>query len=229
MRTFATIGIRSIAASVTLAFLCISPTPALGSEHGASASAGLQAVDSKALDKVLVAPGGDFQAWNRAYLAPSEVEFRRNWLRDQNRRPGLRIREDDVDGLKADLAGLVHEVFREELEKAGFTVVDEPGDGVLTLHPNIVELDIVAPDLPTSSVGRTFQYSQSAGEMTLDLLVEGDGATLARIQDRKREFQQGWFEWRTRVSNRADAKRWLRQWGEAVGTGLAGGGWDGSR
>jgi len=114
-------------------------------------------------------------------------------------------------------------------QKAGFTVVDEPGDGVLTLHPNIVELDIVAPDLPTSSAGRTFQYSQSAGEMTLDLTIDGGGETLARVQDRKREFQQGWFEWRTRVSNRADAKRWLRQWGEAVGTGLTGGGWDGAR
>jgi hypothetical protein len=229
MRPFAAIGIRSIAASITLAILCISSLPALGSELEGSASAGLQAVDSKALDEVRLTPDADFQAWDRAYLAPSEVEFRRNWLRDQNRRLGLRIREEDVDGLKADLAGLVHEVFSEELEKAGFTVVDQPGEGVLTLHPNIMELDIVAPDLPTSSVGRTFLYSQSAGEMTLDLLVEGDGETLARIQDRKREFQQGWFEWRTRVSNRADARRWLRQWGEAVGTGLAGGGWDGSR
>jgi hypothetical protein len=82
----------------------------------------------------------------------------------------------------------------------------------MRITPHIVDLDVYAPD--TATPGRTDQYSESAGRMTLKLEIFDSvtGDVVASFRDRQEDPRLGWVEWRTRVSNRADAERMLKRW-----------------
>ena len=65
-------------------------------------------------------------------------------------------------------------------------------------------------------------YSESAGEMTLNLELY-DSVTndkIAKATDRQRDYQRGYMQWRTSVSNRADAKRMMTTWAKALRSAL---------
>ena len=85
----------------------------------------------------------------------------------------------------------------------------------MTAKPAIVDLDVVAPDI--QSAGLTRSYSESAGEMTLNLELFDSltGDKIAKATDRARDWDRGYMEWRTRVSNRADAERMMKSWAKA--------------
>lgn len=183
---------------------------------------GLQRVEDSELGLVYVRPGAPLGSYRRILLGDVTVAFRKNWLRNQNQGRGAdRIRPADVERIKSELAELFREVFVEELEAGGaWEVTDEVGDDVLRLDPEIVNLDITAPDVP--SAGRSYMFSESAGEMTLQLEAYDSvsGELLARAVDRRRDRETGQFEWRSRVSNRADAKRILSLWARLLRDGL---------
>jgi hypothetical protein len=96
----------------------------------------------------------------------------------------------------------------------------EDGEDVLLVTPAIVDLDVTAPDLPQAN--RSMSYSESAGEMTLKLELF-DSITndkIATATDRKRDYRDGYLQWRTSVSNRADAKRMMTAWAKALRSAL---------
>ena len=118
--------------------------------------------------------------------------------------------------IQEEVAATFREVFTKELVDAGYAMADEPGEDVLLVKPAIVDLDVTAPDIRTP--GRTMSYSESAGEMTLNLELF-DSLTddkIAKATDRKRDTYRGWLQWRTSVSNRADAKRMMSGWAKAL-------------
>ena len=95
-------------------------------------------------------------------------------------------------------------------------MADAPGEDVLLVKPAIVDLDIFAPDIQNAT--RTKTYSESAGEMTLNLELF-DSITndkIAKATDRKRDNMRGYLQWRTKVSNRADARRMISGWAKAL-------------
>ncbi len=187
-------------------------------EHAVEAPSthGLSELDSGDFDTVRVATDADLGHYASVYVARPEVAFRKHWVRDQNRNVGIKVRDRDVQRIKDDLSGLMQRVVTEAFEAAGYTLADSPGAGVLIVQPDIVDLDLVAPDLPTAS--RTMSYSESAGAMTLDLtLRDGEtGRTLMQIEDRQRDPRRGWYEWRTRPYNQAVARRMMRSWAESL-------------
>ena len=84
----------------------------------------------------------------------------------------------------------------------------------------IVDLDVTAPDIQSSGITRSF--SESAGEMTLNLELF-DSLTddkIAKATDRKRDNYRGYMEWRTSVSNRSDARRMMTAWAKALTSAL---------
>ena len=203
-----------------LAAFLLLPATAVGSEPPDMTVDGLQRVEDSRLGLVYVRPGAELGTYRRIMLGDVTVAFRKNWLRDQNRGT-TRVRASDVERIKTELAELFHEVFVEELAADdGWELVDEAADDVLRLEPAIVNLDITAPDVPTA--GRSYQFAESAGEMTLELEVfdSVSGELLARAVDRRRDRETGSFEWRSRVSNRADAKRILSVWARLLREGL---------
>jgi len=151
-------------------------------------------------------------------VAPCEVSFRKNWLRDQNQsRMDLtnRVTRSDVERIRESLGEMCQSTFREKLaEEPGYQLVDNVDDGenVLVLVPAIIDLDIYAPDV--MSAGRSRSYTTRSGEMTLLLeLKDGiSGDTLVRIVDRRRDFDDMYLQWTNAVTNRNDAQRILNRW-----------------
>jgi hypothetical protein len=121
-----------------------------------------------------------------------------------------------MDKIQQDVATLFRDVFTEELIDGGYELIEEAGDDVLIVVPAIVDLDVIAPDIQRT--GRNYTFSESAGEMTLNLELF-DSLTndkIVKATDRKRDFQRGYVEWRTSVSNRAVARRFMRSWAKAL-------------
>ena len=176
---------------------------------------GMALVKDSELATVYADPGADLGIYKRIWLEDATVAFKKHWQRDQNRGYGLKVRNEDMERITSDVATLFREVFTKELVKGGYEMAEEAGPDVLNIKPAIVDLDVYAPDIPSAT--RTHSYSESAGEMTLNLELF-DSLTndkIVKATDRKRDYDRGYMEWRTKVSNRSDAKRMMKSWAKA--------------
>lgn len=181
---------------------------------------GLHKLKDTELALVYAQPGAELSGYSKVLLLDATVAFKKNWLRNQNRTYSHKVRADDMERIRTELAGLFREVFEEELKEGGYELTDQAGDDVLLVRPAIVNLDVTAPD--TRSAGRTYQYSESAGEMTLyvELYDSVTGDIIAKAMDRKRDRERGYFQWQTRVTNTATARRFLKSWATTLREGL---------
>ena len=175
---------------------------------------GLQLVEKSRHRSLYVAPDVDWSRYTQIQLLDATVEFRRNWQRDQNSSWAFKVKDEDVEEIKQGMAGLLAEVFSEELTgNGGYALSTSIGEHVLTLRPAITELDVAAPDTQNWA-GISRQYTEISGRMTLQLeLVDSvSGKVLSRFKDRDEALRTYDLQWTTRVSNTADARRMLRRW-----------------
>jgi hypothetical protein len=182
---------------------------------------GLERVEDSKLALVYVEPGADFSQYSRIYMVDTYVAFKKNWRRDQNRSANPhKISYNDMDKMKAELAGLFRDIFTEVLEQGGYELVNERADDVLIIKPAIINLDIAAPDSLSSNDTRT--YSESPGEMTLylELFDSVTNDLIAKAIDLQTDRETGYFQWQTRVTNRAAANRILTVWANVLKDGL---------
>ena len=177
---------------------------------------GMELVKDSKLATVYADPGADLSIYKRIWLGDATVAFKKNWQRDQNRGYGTRIRNHDMERILEDVATLFREVFTAELLDGGYEMAEEASADVLIVKPAIVDLDVIAPDV--KSANRSYNYSESAGEMTLNLELFDSitGDKIVKATDRKRDYDRGYMEWRTSVSNRSDAKRMMTSWAKAL-------------
>ncbi|MBT8421820.1 MAG: DUF3313 family protein [Gammaproteobacteria bacterium] len=177
---------------------------------------GLPRVEDKRLDAVYWQPGVELSGYNKIIVEAAEVSFRENWQRDQNaerRSPNRWVKDDDMARIRGNLAERVNEIFVAELtENGGFEVVTEPGPDVLRLTPEVVDLDIYAPDLfePNS----TRYFVEEAGRMTLRLDLEdaATGEPVGRIIDTRRARNYTDLRRANSVTNRVETDAMLRRW-----------------
>lgn len=177
---------------------------------------GMELVKDSRLAIVYADPGADLGIYRRIWLEDATVAFKKNWQRDQNRSYSFKVRDSDMEKIKHDIATVFREVFTRELLDGGYELTEEAAEDVLIVKPAIVDLDINAPDIQHAA--RSMSFSESAGEMTLKLELF-DSVTndkIAQATDRQRDYQRGYIEWRTSVSNRADARRMIRPWAKAL-------------
>jgi hypothetical protein len=177
---------------------------------------GMELVRDTELASVYTDPGVDLGIYKSIWLQDATVAFKKNWQRDQNRGHNYKIQTSDMEQIKQDVATIFREVFTQELLEAGYELVAETGAEVLKLKPFIVDLDVIAPDI--QNAGRTMTFSESAGEMTLNLELY-DSLTddkIAKATDRKQDFRKGYIEWRTKIGNRAIARRMMKSWAIAL-------------
>ena len=175
---------------------------------------GLELVEKDRRGAIYADPEIDWSLYTEITLDRPTVAFRKNWQRDQNRYT-LRVREDDVERIKTELADMVEEVFTEELTTQGGYVIGEgTGGNVMRLTPHIADLDVYAPD--TNTAYRTYSSTQTPGKMTLQLSIYDSvtGDLIATVSD-KQEPPRTWMRWTTRVTNRAEFRRMVQRW--AVG------------
>jgi hypothetical protein len=184
---------------------------------------GLVRVQSRNFDVAYLAPGADFSGYTKVMLDPTEVAFKRNWLRDYNNSVvgvSNRMSEEEArDILQAVQSGF-EDVFAAAYREGGYEVVTTPGPDVLRLRTAVTNLDIAAPDVMSPGRGRT--YGTEAGEATLVLEVRDSmsGAILGRGVDRRTAGDNSFMLQRNRVTNRADFERVFRHWAEMSVSGL---------
>ncbi len=190
--------------------------PALSKDKYPDVTAdGLTRVDSKYLDAVYRLPEADLSSYTKIMIAECDVSFRKNWQRDQNRDRGLvdKVKADDMERIRNDMAERFREIFTKELqEKGDFRIVDSAGDDVLLLRPQIVDLNIFAPDVRAPNSNR--YYTTEAGRMTLkmDLLDAASGTLIGRVIDKRRAREDSVARITNSVTNRVEMDRIMRRW-----------------
>ncbi len=177
---------------------------------------GLHRLADSKLSVVYTAPGADLSVYNKVMLLDATVAFKKHWQRDQNRSYSFKVSSKDMDRIKAGLAELFNEVFTESLREGGYAIALETGEDVLIVRPAIVNLDVKAPD--TRSVGRGYQLTRSAGEMTLyiELFDSVTSDIIGKALDRREDRQHSSFQWQTQGGNRIAAKKILKSWAGAL-------------
>jgi hypothetical protein len=164
---------------------------------------------------VYLRPGADFSKFQRVGLIDCYVEFEKDWQEDYNRsRIGLegKVKDEDVERMKAGLAAEFKRVFAEELQKnGGYEVVNAAAPDVLVLRPALINVEVSAPDIMTAGISRT--VVRSAGQMTLylELWDGGTNTLLARIMDAEAD-PDSFAQVASGVSNKAAADRILGAW-----------------
>jgi hypothetical protein len=174
---------------------------------------GLELVEKDRRGELYADPGIDWSVYDKIQLDKATVAFRKRWQRDQNRNRPFKVKDSDVEKIKKNLSELFDEVFTEELTtNGGYEIVDEVADNVMRITPRIVDLDVYAPDTPTTGINR--QFTDSAGRMTLKLEIYDSvtGDLIVTASDRRESPQRGYMQWTTSVSNNADARRMLQRW-----------------
>ena len=115
------------------------------------------------------------------------------------------------------MADLLKDVFVEQLEAAGYEVVNYEDDDVLILRPTILDLDVTAPDTRSAGRSRTYTATTGAATLLLELFDSTTGDIVGRAVDRRAAGRSGGFATRSnRVTNRADARREFRVWADKL-------------
>ena len=169
---------------------------------------GLVLVQGSKVDVAYVKPGADFSIYKKVMINLVDVRFKKGWEREHRE-----VRSRDQARIKKDLAKLLHETFRRELQEQGdMEVTNKPGEDVLEVRTAIIDLDITAPDV--MSANRTRNFVTSAGEMSVvgELYDSVTGDILARFKDTKRASSVGRFTYSNRISNSQEARRALTYW-----------------
>jgi Protein of unknown function (DUF3313) len=204
--------LRAIAVALLALSVVALPAAAASRDAPPESWEGLKLVKRPGLDTVYLREGVSLAQYKRVMLDPVEVSFDKDWNPKRNVPRGDTA---DPQAIRKNLAELARNVFRRELEKkGGYPLVDEPGEDVLRVRAQIVDLYINAPESDTPGI--THVYVLNAGEMTLmaELYDSRTNAILARVVDRERGLERGdnEFQIANRVTNTAEADRILSNW-----------------
>jgi len=184
---------------------------------------GLVEVKPKKMDLVYLLPGADFRPYTKVMVDPTQVAFRKDWLKEMNR-PGAslsqRVTEEDAAKILEAARSNFDDIFQEAFTKAGYAVVATPGPDVLRVSTGVLNLYLNAPD--TMSAGRSRTYTANAGEATLVIEVRDSttGALLGRVVDRRETKDPGGVQMATSVSNLSDFRMLFKQWAATTAKGL---------
>ena len=213
---------RSLAASFVALMIMGTTVPATLAAEPPTTWDDLKLAKSSRSARLYLLPGANFQPYTKVMLDPTEVAFRKNWVRDYNRSSGTvsrRITDDDVNRVIKEVSSNFGDIFADEYQKAGYQVVQTPGPDVLRVRTGVIDLAVNSPDV--RSANRTYSASWEAGEATL--VVEGrdsqTGALLGRALDRRLAGDTMPYL-RNSVTNKADFKILFRKWAKASIEGL---------
>lgn len=167
----------------------------------------------------------DWSAYTKYQITPVDVSFRKNWKRDYNREKltlSGQITDKDMAKIRESVGNMVYEEFDKALQtKGGLTRVDEADSITLLFKPEIINLDVYAPDVRQSSVVSK-SYIRQVGKATLVLEVHDavSGEILTRWVDTREDPDYGYYEWANRVTNIYRAKQMVRIWANRLVEGL---------
>jgi acetone carboxylase gamma subunit len=217
-------GIRMVAFVIASAMTAILVVGLAGTAFAAKdelpevSSDGLHLIKGSKVRIAYARPGATLSKYTKVIILDCYVDFVKDWQRDYNMNEvGLsgRVSDKDAEDIKKHLAEEFKKVFSEQLAKKGYPVVEEAGPDVLILRPALINVDVTAPDIATSSRSRT--WIKSAGGMTLflELYDSTTGTLLARVIDPQAD-RDSFAQQASRVTNKAAADRILRDWADLL-------------
>jgi hypothetical protein len=215
--TFQT-GARIVNTSHKLIFcLLLSPFAAMANEPPEAGLDGLELVETTRTGHLYSNPDADWRAYTRINLDQVSIEFRKNWQRDQNRYRRQKVRAEDVDRIKAELASLFDDVFTRELsENGGYEIVTDTGGDVLMIRPSIVELDIAAPETTRAISMRSMTRDPGKMTLVLEIVDSVSGDVLEQAEDKQLMRDRYGYYQSNRVTNQAEAQQLLLEWARAL-------------
>ena len=183
---------------------------------------GLVKVPSKKLAAVYLLPGTEFGAYTKVMIDPTQVSFKKGWVKDINYSRGAtrKITESDAQKIADAMRSGFEDIFAAAFKAKGYEVVAAPGADVLRLSPAVVNVYLNAPDPMRAGVART--YTVEAGEATLTLAARDSttGALLGMAVDRSSTRASRGLEVTTSVYNRAEFEDLFRYWANICANGL---------
>jgi len=175
---------------------------------------GLIEVKPKRMDAAFLLPGADFRPYTKLMIDPTQVAFKKDWVKSVNDQKSLseKVSEEDAQKILAAARTNFDDIFGEAFTKAGYTVVTAPGPDVLRISTAVVNLYINAPD--TMSAGRSYSFTTEAGEATLIIEVRDSmtGALMGRVLDRRETRGTAGMQMATSVSNKSEFRALFKQW-----------------
>ena len=184
----------------------------------ASTQLGLVRVKTSAVDAAYKRPDASLGGYSKLLLRPIDIQFAKNWDPGNSGSALYQMHEPDREKIKSELADVFVDVFKKEMEKGGYPLVDTAGPDVLEMRAAIVNLYINAPDVSMDVPGRTKVYTADAGEMTLVMELHDSvtGQLLASAYDQRAGDGSGMWQWTNSVSNTAEARRIISSWATAL-------------
>ncbi len=198
---------RTLLAALAIALAA----PAWAADAPGLSDDGLAPVKVNNIDKAWKRPGASLAGYNRILIRPVSVAFSKNWNpRDYGGTFGLK--SEQVEKIRSTLSKIANDTFARELARGGYAVATAPGENVLDVEAQIVDLVVNAPETNSSGTVRT--YVLSAGEMRLLVTLRDSitGTTLYRASDLQRGPETGRLEYASDAWNRAQAEIALANW-----------------
>ena len=184
---------------------------------------GLIEVKPKKMDAVFLMPGADFRPYTKVMVDPTEVAFRKDWLKEMNQ-PSVslsrHVTEEDAAKILEAARSNFDDIFQEAFTNAGYAVVTTPGPDVLRVSTGVLNLYLNAPD--TMSAGRSRSFTANAGEATLVIEVRDSttGALLGRVVDQRETRDSGGLQMASSVTNLTDFRVLFKQWAATTAKGM---------
>ena len=199
--TFATVILT------TLLQACASPAP--------TPEPGMEVLQYGRNEEMQVAPGVDWNRYNKIILHTAPVEFRENWKRDQERLQRITFREEDLERYKTAVSDQYGKVMYKKLSAwDGYELTDESGAGVMRFLPRIVDLDIKAPGWVQGAMIESMVNSK--GNLTFELVIR-DSETdelLAVAWQHQSDPQEGYLEMTNTVNNTVAFRLMMQLWAD---------------
>lgn len=197
--------------------------------HGAAAPEttpdGLALVKKTSADLVYRRPGATFGDYKKILLVEPTIAFRKHWKTDSNfTTPSRPVTDADMQKIIVKGKELLLEALATQLTKAGYPLAAGVGPDVLAVKPQILDLDVFAPEPDNLPGTMAAIYTKGVGEGTLviELFDSVSGQLLARAFDKKssEENRSTWTVPRNQASNTADARRAFADWSAMLAQGL---------
>lgn len=208
----------SLAAFRALPLLMLAALPLHAADMPGTTEDGLVPIQVKNIDKAYKRPGASLKAYTSLLLRPVTVAFNKNWNPRDYGTFGLK--SDEVERIRTELSKIAGETFARVLTRGGYTIATAPGENVLDVQAEIV--DLIINGIEPRSAGVVHVYVKSAGEMRIlvNLRDSVTGTMLYRASDLQRAQEYDRLEWANSVFNRVEAERALETWARQLKSAL---------
>jgi hypothetical protein len=194
-------------------FLVFSLSAAAETQPTEDHTSGLLIIEQDRYGEFLVAGDVDWAGYTKISLDRAQVTFRERWVRDQRQHHNIKVRKEDQERIKSEMADVLDQVLTRQLpEKGDYVMTDESGVDVMRISPRIVDLDVIVPDRSRDYIGYSFTDSQLSFSLELEIHDSSSDRLLATSWQHLEDPYKGYMEVTNSVTNRQATRLMLQRW-----------------